>query len=156
MMLRISRFLAIYLTALTLALTFSHLLEMPSKMQYGPALYMAVQRTLYSHFAAVGAPAEIGAVFFLVVLCIALRQRGAIFYLVLLATICVAGGLALWFALVFPANSRTAQWSGLPLPANWTVVRQRWEYGHAASAVLDLIGFGVLVLSTVLDTGEEP
>src|SRR5438105_5766895 len=129
-MLRVSRFLAIYLTALTLALTFSHLLEMPAKMRYGPALYMAVQQTLYSRFAAVGAPAEIGAVFFLVVLCIVLRRRGPIFYLVLLATICMAGGLPLWFAFVFPANSQTARWTGLPLPASWTVVRAHWEYGH--------------------------
>src|SRR5262245_18930209 len=36
-MLRVWRFATIYLTAITLALTFCHLLEMPRKMQYGEA-----------------------------------------------------------------------------------------------------------------------
>ena len=61
MLLRIWRFAAIYLTALTLSLTFCHLLEMPRKMQYSEGLYMAVQHSLYPYFAWVGAFAEVGA-----------------------------------------------------------------------------------------------
>ena len=38
MLLRIWRFAAIYLSALTLSLTFCHLLEMPRKMQYSEGL----------------------------------------------------------------------------------------------------------------------
>jgi hypothetical protein len=141
-----------YLTAITLALTFCHLLEMPGKMQYGEALYTAVQHSLYLHFAWVGAFAEIGAVFSLVVLSFLVRKRSAIFYPTLAATICVAAGLAIWFAFVSPANAQMAQWRSIPLPANWTDVRRQWELGHAASAVLDLIGFGALVYSVILDT----
>jgi hypothetical protein len=56
MSVRIWRFASIYLTAITLSLTFSHLLEMPRKLNYGQELYMAVQHTLYLYFALVGAP----------------------------------------------------------------------------------------------------
>ena len=155
MLLRIWRFISIYLTALTLSLTFCHLLEMPRKMQYDEGLYMAVQHTLYLYFAWVGAFAEVGAVAFLIVLSVLLRNRGAVFHLTLAATLCIAAGLAVWFAVVSPANVQMAHWSSMPLPANWTDVRRQWEFGHAASAVLDLVGFGALVLSVVVDTPKS-
>jgi hypothetical protein len=111
---RIWRFAAIYLTALTLSLTFCHLLEMPRKMQYGEALYMTLQHSLYPYFAWVGAFAELGAVACLVVLSIVLRHRSAIFHLTLAATLCIAAGLAVWFAVVSPANAQMAHWSSVP------------------------------------------
>lgn len=155
MLLRICRFTSIYLTALTLSLTFCHLLETPRKMQYGEALYMAVQHSLYLYFAWVGAFAEVGAVVFLVVLSVLLRNRRAAFYVTLAATLCFAAGLAVWVAVVSPANAQMAQWSSVPLPPNWTDVRRQWEFGHAASAVLNLVGFGALVFSVVVDTPKS-
>jgi hypothetical protein len=155
MYVKIWRFVSIYLTAITLALTFSHLLEMPRKLRYGQDLYMAVQHTLYLYFALVGAPAELGAVLSLGVLCFLVRRRGRSFALTLIAAICVAAGLAVWFAVVSPANGQMAQWTGIPLPGNWMETRRHWEFGHAASAVLDLIGFGALIASVLFDPWPE-
>jgi len=62
--------------------------------------------------------------------------------------------LAVWFAFVSPATAQMAQWSSVPLPANWTDVRRQSELGHAASAVLDLIGFGALIASVIVWTVE--
>jgi hypothetical protein len=78
-----------------------------------------------------------------------------VFHLSLAATLCIAAGLAAWFLVVSPANAQMAHWSSVPLPPNWSEVRRRWEIGHAASAVLDLIGFGALVLSVVVDTPKS-
>jgi len=105
MLLRIWRFAAIYLAAPTLSLTFCHLLEMPRKMRYGEGLYMAVQHSLYPYFAWVGAFAEVGAVACLVVLFILLRNGRAVFHLTLAATLCIAAGLGVWFAVVSLANA---------------------------------------------------
>jgi len=151
MLLKIWRFTSIYLTAITLSLTFCHLLEMPRKMQYGEELYMNVQHSLYLYFAWVGAFSEVSAVLFLIVLSFFVRKRRLTFFLTLLATVCVAAGLAVWFAFVSPANTQMAQWNSIPLPASWTEVRRQWESGHAASAVLDLIGFGSLVASIIFE-----
>jgi len=152
--LRICRFIAIYLTAITLSLTLAHLLEMPAKMRYTGDLYMAVQHTLYFYFAWVGAIAEIGAIGFLIAVAILLRKRGKVFYLTLIATVCVATGLAVWFAFVSPANTQMAAWHELPLPSNWMSVRNQWEWGHAVSALLDLVGFGALIVSLLAETRE--
>ena len=154
MLLRIWRFAAIYLAAPTLSLTFCHLLEMPRKMRYGEGLYMAVQHSLYPYFAWVGAFAEVGAVACLVVLFILLRNGRAVFHLTLAATLCIAAGLGVWFAVVSLANAQMAQWNSLP-PANWTDIRRQWECGHAAFAAVDLLGLGALVPAVVVDTPKS-
>jgi len=128
---------------------------MPRKLAWGPELYRAVQHTLYLYFAIVGAPAELGAVLCLVVLCLLIRRRRRSFWLTLTATICVAAGLAVWFALVAPANHEMAQWSTLPLPETWLDTRRHWEFGHAVSALLDLIGFGALIASVLFETSID-
>jgi hypothetical protein len=155
MLLKIWRFISIYLTAITLSMTFCHLLEMPRKLRYGEGLYMAVQHTLYLYFAWVGAFAEVGAVLLLIVLSFLVRKRQPGFLLTLVATICVAAGLAVWFAVVSPANTEMARWTGLPLPQNWMETRRHWEFGHAISAVLDLIGFGALIASVLFDPAQH-
>lgn len=152
---KICQFIAIYLTAVTLSMTFAHLLEMPRKMQYDQSLYRAVQHSLYLYFAWVGSIAEVAAVIFLIILCVLLRRNGRAFRLTLVATVCVAAGLAVWFLRVNTANAQMAQWTTLPLPENWTAVRRQWEYGHAMSAVLDLIGFGTLLASVVFPGSSE-
>jgi len=151
MSVKIGRFASIYLTAITLSLTFSHPLEMPQKLNYGQELYIAVQHTSYLFFALVGAPAELGAVLCLGVLCFLVRRRGRSFWLTLPAALCVAAGLAAWSAVISPANGQMAQWTTLPLPESWLGTRRQWEFGHAASAVLDLIGFGALIASVLFD-----
>jgi hypothetical protein len=153
--LKIWRFVCIYLTAITLSLTFSHLLEMPQKFKYDQNLYMAVQHTLYFYYGWVGAPVELGAVALLIVLCFLVRGRKPSFALTLTATICVAAALVLWFALVAPANTQMAQWTTIPLPDSWMDTRRHWEFGHATSAVLDLIGFGALIASVLFDRTVE-
>jgi hypothetical protein len=156
MSVKIWRFASIYLTAITLSLTFSHLLEMPRKLNYDQELCRSVQHTLYLYFAVVGAPAELGAVLCLGVLCFLVRGRGRSFWLTLTAAFCVGGGLAVWFAFVSPANAQMAQWTTLPLPESWLDTRRQWEFGHAASAILDLIGFAALIASVLFDPSLEP
>ena len=154
MRLKIWRFVCIYLTAITLSLTFSHLLEMPQKFKYDQNLYMAVQHTLYFYYGWVGAPAELGAVAALIVLCFLVRGRKPSFALTLTATICIAAGLAIWFAVVATAYAQMAQWTTIPLPDSWMDTRRHWELGHATSAMLDLIGFGALIASVLFDRTE--
>jgi hypothetical protein len=155
MSLKVWRFACIYLVAITLALTLSHPLEIPRKLQYGQALYASVQHTMHLYFASVGARAEIAAVVCLTVLCFLAPSRRNIFRLALGATICVTAGLVVWLAVVAPANAQMAQWATAPLPNNWESTRRHWEFGHSASAILHLIGFGALITSVLLSLIAE-
>jgi hypothetical protein len=59
-----------------------------------------------------------------------------------------AGDLLL---LTYPANVATNNWTAVP--ANWTELRTRWEYSHAASAVITFVALCSLTLSILWARG---
>ena len=72
-----------------------------------------------------------------------------------MATICIAAGLAVWFAMGPLQNTEMAQWTMVPLPNSRMDTRRHWEFGQATSVVLDLIGFGALIASVLFDRAAE-
>ena len=56
---RLWRFSTILSTAVSMSAAFAHLMELPSKMHYDPALYVRLHRTLYPNFGRVAGTAEI-------------------------------------------------------------------------------------------------
>jgi hypothetical protein len=54
--------------------------------------------------------------------------------------------IVIW-SFTFPANKQTANWT--TLPSDWEQLRVRWEYSHAASAVLTLLALVALIFSIV-------
>ena len=48
-----------------------------------------------------------------------------------------------------------ASWVNGEVPPDWTDWRDRWEWGHAVIAVVELAGFAALVGSVLADTEEE-
>jgi hypothetical protein len=74
----------------------------------------------------------------------------------LLAALLFAFALVLWWALVYPVNVQLTTWLNGPVPADWTRWRARWEWSHAAIAVTEFVGFALLVLSVLADTGQSP
>ncbi|HTM51412.1 MAG TPA: hypothetical protein VL285_22105 [Bryobacteraceae bacterium] len=146
------RFVTVMLASLTTGMTFAHFLEMPQKMSYDAPMYLAVTHTLYRYFAVIGAPVEVGGLIFAVILCWLIRGRRPAYELTLAGTICWAAGLALWFALIAPANYVLAAWTPSTIPADWTGYRNQWEYTHAVRAVLDVIAAACLVASLVVET----
>jgi hypothetical protein len=63
-----------------------------------------------------------------------------------------------WLALVAPVNAQVAaalRSSPETVPALWMRLRARWEYGHAIGFIIQLLGFGALVISVLVDTHDE-
>ena len=52
------------------------------------------------------------------------------------------------WGLTHSVDAVTTNWT--VLPANWMVLRDRWEFGHATGAILDLVAFVALVLSVLV------
>ena len=63
--------------------------------------------------------------------------------------------LATWSSVVFPVNTEMATWPSDGVPADWSAWRARWEYGHAARAVLQIGGLASLLLSVIIETPSE-
>ena len=147
------RFAALILTALSLGLSFAHVLEMPAKLAYPPDVYVTLQNSLYVSFGPpnVGAFVEPAAILAVVTLAYLVRRRRRALWLTVGSAVC----LLLAFPVVFfiftePANSFFRAANLTPLPADFEPYRRQWEYSHAARFVLHAAGFALLALSVLI------
>lgn len=145
------RFIVLLLAALTLTMEAAHALELPQKMAYGPELYSAVNSTMYRYFALVGGPLRVAMLLSGAGLVIALRHQpdgrwtlaGVLAYFI---------AFGVWLVVVEPVNRTVATaFANDPgsVPQLWTTLRARWEYGHAAGFVLELMGLASLLWSVL-------
>jgi hypothetical protein len=144
MALQLVRFLGLLLVALALAPALAHALELPNKIRLPREQYLTVQQ-LYRGWNRLGF-IVIGAL--LSTLALALMARGdGEFVWALAAFGCIALTQVVFWTFTFPVNRRTVNWTRLP--ENWTSLRLRWEYSHAASAALNLLALASLIASVL-------
>lgn len=158
MSLRAWRFITLVLAALALTMESAHVLELPQKMQYDAQMYSAVNTTLYRYFAIFGGVYQVGSIVAAATLTFLVRRRSPSFGWTLTGALLLFLAFGLWAVVVAPVNSEAAEAlrsaPGLA-PEVWMRLRNRWEYGHAAGFVVQLIGFCSLLLSVLVETPKE-
>jgi hypothetical protein len=147
-LLPILRFLAVLLTALVLVPAGAHLFELPNKIDLHENDYFIVQN-IYRGWALFGI-VLFGALGANLALAFAAWRQGRNFIAPLIAFACIGVGLIGFFTWTYPANVATSNWT--EVPANWQVLRQQWEYSHAANALLNFVGFCALAWSVARGT----
>jgi len=159
MFLRVWRFITLLLAALALTMESAHVLELPQKMQYDAQMYAAVNTTLYRYFALIGGVYQVGSIAAAAVLVFLVRQRRPSFGWTLAGALCLLLAFGIWLAVVAPVNGEVAEALRLApasVPEVWMRLRNRWEYGHAAGFIVQLIGLCALVLSVLVETPKDP
>lgn len=155
MLLKGTRFAASMLAALTLGLSFCHLMQLPSRFGWDQYLWVGstVQGGPYAMFGSVGAVIFVVTVIALALLAYFTREhRRPGFGLALSAALLFALALVLWWVLVYPVNVELAKWVNGPVPPDWTDYRARWEWGHAIIAAVEFLGFAALIAAVLADT----
>jgi hypothetical protein len=150
------RFSSIMATATAMTAAVAHLMEMPAKMAYEPALYVRLHRTLYWNFGRAAGPAETLAVVTTGTLAWWTRKRrpGA-FRLTAAATGFLTAAHGIFWGVVQPVNVEMMRWPLDAIPHDWRQWRDGWEYGHAVRAGLVSAAFAALALSLVNDTADR-
>lgn len=143
---RVVHFLAIVLTAIILAPGGAHLFAMFAKMRMDQADYFTVQQ-IYACWSLFAAP--IFAVIILDgVLAWMLRGQPVRFWLASGAGAAIVLSVVVFFLLVFPGNQATHNWT--QPTADWAQLRDRWETGHAMSAVITLASLCLLAAAALV------
>lgn len=155
MPLKLLRFVAILLVALTAGLALAHVLEQSAKMQYDAALYITLQKSLYVQWGPpqVGGFLEPAATAATGLLAFFVRKSkralwlslGSLFALLLAFPV-------IFFWLVAPGNVAFLAATPPSIPANWIDLRSNWETGHAIRFALQFAALSLLVLSLALDS----
>jgi hypothetical protein len=137
--------LTLLFTALALVPSAAHLLELPNKINLSQDEYLTAQK-LYRGWQFVGI-VVIAALLSTVALALALRSQFESLVAAIVAVACIAGTQLIFWIFTFPVNLKTANWS--TLPGDWLYLRRRWEYSHAAGAVLNLVAFIATSLAVI-------
>jgi len=119
----------------------AHLLELPNKIKLSGKEYLTAQQ-LYRGWALAGIVVA-AALLSTLVLLFMLRDWPTAFALAWVAFLCIAGTQIVFWTLTYPVNRMTGNWTFLP--GDWPELRKRWEYSHAASAILNLIALVALI-----------
>lgn len=122
-------------------------------MRYEPPLYVRLHRTLYPNFGRIAGVAEIlglastGALAWWVQ-----ERRPSAFPLTAAAAGFLAAAHGIFWTAVHPANTTMGSWPLDAIPDDWRRWRDRWEYSHAARAVLVTGALSALFLSVLEET----
>jgi hypothetical protein len=120
----------------------AHALELPNKIGLSGIEYLTVQQ-LYRGwaFARLIVAAALAS---MIVLLFMVRELPTAFALAWVAFLCLAGTQLVFWIFTQPVNRVTANWTFLP--GDWSELRRRWEYSHAASAALNLAALVALIV----------
>jgi hypothetical protein len=141
---------SLVLAALSLGPSYAHVLEALPRLTVWPAELWrdaTVFHRQFEWYALIGAPVDVAAIIAAVALAFLVRDRKPMFRPAVVGAACLAAGLASWFGFVAPANAVLATWQPGPIPADFDVIRMRWETGHMIVAAFRLFGFVMLCLA---------
>jgi hypothetical protein len=137
MSLKTLKFLTMIFTGLTLGAGLAHLYSFPNKIDLPQDDYFTVQQA-YRGWQFIGI-SMFGQIVFGLWLVLKSRQHHKIFRYAVAALICILMSVAIFFIFTFPTNIQTHNWTYVP--PNWQVLRDQWEYSHAAAALFSLAAF---------------
>lgn len=136
------RFTSLLFTAIALGAGLAHLLELVNKMKLSAADYFTVQK-MYRGWSLLGIVVIVS---FVSTLMLAIKQyKHNSFALILAALLCIAATQLVFWIFTYPVNVQTKNWT--VLPADWVDLRRRWEFSHAAGALLNLTALILLILA---------
>jgi hypothetical protein len=171
-MFNVLQVLSVILTAVATTTALAHALELPGKLRLTRDEYLTVQHIYYPGFTIASGFGEVPAPIVTAVLLLFTPTGSSAFWLRLMALLGLVGmqsvywlvthsvnrywlrdkleeerearsGFASRFFLSDPANRSELEVEALP--ADWTPVRDRWEYSHVARAALALVSLIALV-----------
>lgn len=146
MTLKLIQFLAILFAALSFAPAAAHAFALMNKMGMDRTDYFTAQDA-YRRWDLLGW-SYLGALVFPLALAWMLRGQGLSFWLAAFAFAGIVAALVVFFIWVFPGNQATQNWT--VAPDNWQALRTRWEYGHAANAVIIFLSLSALTAAATV------
>lgn len=156
--------LALVLVVLALSPVLAHALELPGKMRLSEQDYLATQTIYYPGFTIAGGAEPLGAIA-LVLVALFWEGSNAGFWLTIAAILGLLASHAIYWFVIHPVNDfwlsdfdlkgAGKRFFGFALRdlgnADWTALRDRWEYSHVARAICVAFAFVCFSIVVVFD-----
>lgn len=154
MLLRSWRFVTVMFAALTMSMSLCHWMEMPAKMALNWPGFIVVQ-SMQNPFLNFEVLLEVISILGVVGLMVFTRKRKQAFVFAGIGAICLVLSLLIWQIGIAPINDLWDTSSIVVPPLNWETWRSQWQVLNILRALLQIVGFGVVTLSVVIDTPRE-
>lgn len=157
---------ALLLFSLAMSMALAHALEFPGKRRLDERTYRAVQPIYYPGFTIGGAVGEFGGMLTLIGLLLITPTATLAFPLTLAALVALVAMQGVYWLVIHPVNRfwvagqdmgragkgffGVANRARAGRTPTWTDLRDRWEWGHAARAVVGLAGLSALATAIAL------
>jgi Domain of unknown function (DUF1772) len=162
--------LTVMVVAVAMALSLAHALELPGKMRLDKEKYYAVQRIYYPGFT-IGGICEPGGLILTIILLLVTPSGSLGFWLTLVALLGLLGMQGVYWFVTHPVNKvwlgseklsgagasffaiggEKSRFQTSDASADWTKLRDRWEFSHVARAALSLVSLGALTIAIAYD-----
>ena len=151
--------LVLLLVAIAMGLSLAHALELPGKLRLPRDNYIATQAIYYPGFTYGGLFGEFGGMVGLIGMLFLLPLAGTAFWWAAAALALMIAAHAVYWLMTHPVNGfwlKDTELSGLGAAfftrakgeaADWTQLRDTWEYSHVVRAVLQMAAFIAAALS---------
>lgn len=161
MMLMCLSLLAMLLVAVAMGLSLAHALEFPGKIRLDQQTYRAVQAIYYPGFTIGGLIGEFGGMLTLSALLLLIPNGTQRFWWTVVALVLMLAGHLIYWVVTHPVNAAWLEGTHLGGPsrfffgllsapdAQWTHMRNVWEWSHVARAVVGIAAFLCLTVSMI-------
>jgi hypothetical protein len=138
-------FVALISTALALGGAVAHVLELPNKIDLPRDQYFIVQ----SIYAGWNRLAYLIAIQFASIIAVIVlwRRVTRVLWPAVAAFLGLVAAQVVFWTTTFPANVGTNNWT--TVPQNWEILRQQWEYSHAAGAAFQTFAMCALIVAAL-------
>lgn len=148
-MINVLLFMGTFLLALALGVSFSHLLQLPTKAKLSGETFLQVQQVLLANYGVVVGAVEVAAVLVLFATLWRMRREPAAARFVGLALACVVAMILVWAVWINPINETVNGWTPDTLPAGWELLRDRWAWLHVVRFALAGTGLAALLVAVL-------
>ena len=146
---RIATVTSLFLLALALGVSFSHLLQAAPKATLPAADFLTIHQVLLSRYGLGVGLVESLALVATAAMSFLVRHEAQRFRLTVVAGACVLVMIVIWAVWINPINAQVNAWSVTTIPDDWGEARDSWHRLHTVRFALAAIAFVALSWATV-------
>lgn len=153
-LLKLTEFIALLMMGVELGVSYSHMMQLPGKLQLSLPTFIEVQTVLIRYKVGLGI-VEIGSVISMVLILLLVPFRSHKFRLVFYSLVLLILSFLVWGAFIEPINGSVDSWTLASYPSDWKTYRERWHFLHLIRLLLLTLSMGSLVASVLMLDGYE-
>lgn len=151
---KLIEFLVLLMMGVELGVSYSHMMQLPGKLQLSLPTFIAVQTILIQYKVGLGI-VEMGSFVSMVLILLFVPFGSRKFYLVLCSLVLLMLAFTVWGVFIEPINVHVDSWTLDSYPSDWNAYRERWHFLHLIRLLILTFSMSSLAASVLISDGYK-